>query len=36
MDLGERRWEGVEWLYLALYRDQKWTPVNTVMNLWVP
>jgi hypothetical protein len=36
MDLGETEWEGVDWIHLAQDRDQLWTVVNMVMNLWVP
>jgi hypothetical protein len=36
MDLREIGWEGVNWIDLAQDRDQWWTLVNTVMNLWVP
>jgi hypothetical protein len=32
----ERRWEGVDWMYLAQNRDQCWALVNMVMNLPVP
>jgi hypothetical protein len=36
MDLGEIRWGGVDWIYLAEDRDQWRAHVNMVMNLWVP
>jgi hypothetical protein len=36
MDLKEIGWEGVDWMHLALDRDQWWAVVNTVMNLQVP
>jgi hypothetical protein len=35
MDLRETGWEGVDWMHLAKERDQWWTLVNMVMNLWV-
>jgi len=35
MDLRETGWEGVDWMHLAQDRDQWWTLVNMVMNLWV-
>jgi hypothetical protein len=35
MDLRMTGWEGMEWIHLALYRDQWWALVNTVMNLQV-
>jgi hypothetical protein len=36
IDHRERGWEGVDWINLA--QDQDWwcTPVNMVINLWVP
>jgi hypothetical protein len=36
MDLRERRWDGMDWIYLAQDRDQWRALVNTVMNLRVP
>jgi hypothetical protein len=36
MDFREIRWEDVDWLHLAQDREQWWTVVNRVMNLWVP
>jgi hypothetical protein len=36
MDLGEIRWEGVDWMRLAQDRDQWRAPMNTIMNLRVP
>jgi hypothetical protein len=36
MDLGEIRWDGVEWIDLAQDRDKWRALVNTVLNLWVP
>jgi hypothetical protein len=36
MDLREIGWEGVDWIHLALDRDQWWAVVNMVMNLRVP
>jgi hypothetical protein len=36
MDLREIRWEVVDWIHLALDRDQWRAVVNTVMNLGVP
>jgi hypothetical protein len=35
-DLKEIVWEGVDWMHLAQDRDQWKTPVNTVMNPWLP
>jgi hypothetical protein len=34
-DLRGTTWEDVEWRHVAQDRDQWWTLVNTVMNLWV-
>jgi hypothetical protein len=36
IDLRERRWKGVDWMYLAQDTEQWQALVNTVMNLWVP
>jgi hypothetical protein len=36
MDLREIGWGGMDWIYLALDRDQLRAFVNTVMNLRVP
>jgi hypothetical protein len=36
MDLGEKRWGGVDWIDLAQDRDLWRALVNMVMNLWVP
>jgi hypothetical protein len=36
MALREIGWEDMDWIYLALDRDQWRALVNTVMNLWVP
>jgi hypothetical protein len=36
MDLREIGWEVVDWIHLAQDRDKWQTPVNTVINLWVP
>jgi len=36
MDLGERGWEGVDWVHLAQDRDEWTAVVNTVMNLRLP
>jgi hypothetical protein len=36
MDLREIGWEGVDWIHLALNRNQRWALVNTVMNFRVP
>jgi hypothetical protein len=36
MFLRETGWECMEWMHLAQDRDQWWTLVNPVMNLWIP
>jgi hypothetical protein len=36
MDLRETEWKGVDWMHLALNRDQWCVPVNMVMNIQVP
>jgi hypothetical protein len=36
MDLGEIRWDGMDWIDLAQDRDKWRALVNTVTNLWVP
>jgi hypothetical protein len=36
MDLREIGWGGMDWIDLALYRDQWRVLVNMVLNLWVP
>jgi hypothetical protein len=36
MDVREIGWGGMDWIYLALDRDQWRDLVNTVMNLRVP
>jgi hypothetical protein len=36
MDLRERGGDGMDWIDLAQYRDQRRALVNTVMNLRVP
>jgi hypothetical protein len=36
MNLRERKWKGVDWMYLAQDRGQWLTIVNTVMKLRVP
>jgi hypothetical protein len=36
IDLREREWDGMDWIYLAQDRDQWRAVVNTVMNLRVP
>jgi hypothetical protein len=36
IDLREIGWGGMDWIYLALDRDQWRALVNTVMNLRVP
>jgi hypothetical protein len=36
MDLGEIRWDGIDWIDLAQDRDQWSALVNTVTNLRVP
>jgi hypothetical protein len=35
MNIRETGWEGVDWIHLALDKDQWGTLVNMVMNLWV-
>jgi hypothetical protein len=36
MYLREIGWKSVDWMHLAQDRDQWWTLVSTVMNLWFP
>jgi hypothetical protein len=36
MDLGERGWDGMDWIDLTQDRDQWKALVSTVMNLRVP
>jgi hypothetical protein len=36
MDLGEIRWDGVDWIGLALDMNKWRALVNLVLNLWVP
>jgi hypothetical protein len=36
MDLGERGWDGADWIDMAQDRDQWRTLMNTVLNLRVP
>jgi hypothetical protein len=36
MDLGEKRWRGMDWIDLAQDRDRWRALVNMVMNLRVP
>jgi hypothetical protein len=36
MDLGEMRWDGVDWIGLAVHRDKWRTLMNEVMNPRVP
>jgi hypothetical protein len=36
MDLRERGWDGMDWIYLAQDAEQLRALVNTVMNLRVP
>jgi len=36
MDLSDIGWEGVNWIYVAQYRDQWRTVVNSVVKLQVP
>jgi hypothetical protein len=36
MDLGEKEWDGRDWIELAQDRDQWRSLVNAVMNLRVP
>jgi hypothetical protein len=35
MDIKEIGWGGMDWIYLAQYRDQWRALVNTIMNLRV-
>jgi hypothetical protein len=36
IDLGEIRWEGLEWMHLAQDRDQRRAVMKTVMTITVP
>jgi hypothetical protein len=36
IELREKGWDGMDWIDLALDRDQWRALVNMVMNLWVP
>jgi hypothetical protein len=36
MDLGEMKWDGVDWIDVAQERDQWRALVATVMNLQIP
>jgi len=36
MNPRQRGWEFVDWIQLAQDRDQRWAPVNTVLNLGAP
>jgi hypothetical protein len=36
MDIKEKEWEGVDWIYMSPDMIQLWNLVNTVMKLWVP
>jgi hypothetical protein len=36
MDLGEKGWDGRDWIKLAQDKDQRRALVNTVMNLRFP
>jgi hypothetical protein len=36
MDIRVTRWSGMDWIDLALHKDQWRTLVNTVMNLRIP
>jgi hypothetical protein len=36
MDLREIRWDGVDWIDLAQYRDQWRSLLNTIINIRVP
>jgi hypothetical protein len=36
LDLREMGWEDVDLMHLAQERNQRWTLLNTVMNLRVP
>jgi hypothetical protein len=35
IDITEKGWDVMEWIHLALDRDELWAVVNTVMNLRV-
>jgi hypothetical protein len=35
-DLRDIGWEFVDWIYLAVERDERRAVVNTVIKLWVP
>jgi hypothetical protein len=36
LNFKEIGWVGMDWIYLAQDRDQRWALVNTAMNLRVP
>jgi hypothetical protein len=36
MDLGEKEWGGMDWIYLAQDKGQWRALANTVMNVWAP
>jgi hypothetical protein len=36
MDLGEKGWDGMDWINVAQVRDQWRALQNTIMNLRVP
>jgi hypothetical protein len=35
MDHDDIRWGGMDWIYLAEYRDCQWAFSNITKNLWV-
>jgi hypothetical protein len=36
MDLRDTEWKSIDWMHLAVNRDQKWAFVDMVMELRVP
>jgi hypothetical protein len=36
VDRREIGWGGIDWVYLALVKDQWWALVNTAMSLRIP
>jgi hypothetical protein len=35
MDLNKTGWEGMDWIHLYQDKDQWWSLVNMLMNLWI-